>query len=386
MPWRRTASERPGCGRRGSAATGPFDDQADGIAIDTQRAPGAGRFLRTERVVDPEDFERESETVGIDRFEPVDPVDLTTHRGGQRLGVVPRVASDPHRHAVRPGRYEPKSRCGDDPQRPFAAAQQTGEVISGVVLQQSPEPADDRAVAEHGLDADHVGPHRAISQHADAACVRRHHAADRRRVASTQVDAELPTGRPERGSENSERDAGFDRRLTGVDVDGADGAETLRAEHDLTRGGNRAADQSGVAALRDDGDTALAAAAHDARHVRRRAGPHDYGRLTSVATGPIAPVRGGDVRIDDHVVVTDDGAQVVEGGRADHAPAPNAVRPTHNAVRPDAVRPEAVRPDAVRHADDAAATSSTTAPTIVTSVPANARPGAARITSANTSA
>ena len=99
-----------------------------------------------------------------------------------------------HDDAVGRSGHEAQARRRHDAERALAADQQPGEVVAGVVLHQPVEVAHHGAVAQHRLDAEHLGAHGAVAQHADAAGVGGHHAADRRAVPRGEVDAERPAG------------------------------------------------------------------------------------------------------------------------------------------------------------------------------------------------
>ena len=103
----------------------------------------------------------------------------------------------------------------DDAERAFAAGEERGEVVAGVVLGHAAEPADDGAVGQHHLEPEHLRAHAAVAQHADAAGVGGDQAADGRAVAGGEVDAEVEAGGSGMGLQRSEPYAGAGRHLTG---------------------------------------------------------------------------------------------------------------------------------------------------------------------------
>ena len=184
-------------------------------------------------------------------------------------------------------RHEPEPRLGDDGERSLAAAEQPREVVAGVVLLQPVEAIDDRAVRENCAQADDLAPHRTVPQHVHAARVRRHHAADGCAVAGAEVDAEVPARGPHMGLHARERGARAGGDLRAGTVDRSEGIEAAQVDDDLAGEWNRAADEAGVPALRDDRD---AGAVADANHSAR---PRDVrpGRTTAGVAPRNRPVQ-----------------------------------------------------------------------------------------------
>jgi hypothetical protein len=121
--------------------------------------------------------------------------------------------------------HQPQPSRGHDAERALAAAEQSSEVVAGVVLDEAAEVRDHRAVGEHGLHAQQLRARGAEADHACATGVGGHAPADRRRVAGAPVDAVLPSGGPSGGLHGGDRRARTGGELPGVGVDVDDGVE-----------------------------------------------------------------------------------------------------------------------------------------------------------------
>jgi len=72
-----------------------------------------------------------------------------------------------------------------------------------------------------------------VAHDVHAARVGRHHPTDRRRVASAQVDTDLPAGGARRGLHQCQRRTGADRDLAGGAIDLLDLVHAPQAHHNL---------------------------------------------------------------------------------------------------------------------------------------------------------
>ena len=199
---------------------------------------------------------------------------------------------------------EPEPGRGHDPERALAAAQELGQVVAGVVLDEAGEAADDLAGAEHGLDADHLRPHGPVTQDPDTAGVGGDHPADRGRVPGAEVDPEGEARVGGGARQRRQRHPGARGGLGGQRVD-RQGPEPGQADDDLARQRDAPADQAGVAALGDERHPVAPGQGHDPGHLAGRAGPDDDGRRPPEPPGPVGGVPGGDVGVHEHVPVAD---------------------------------------------------------------------------------
>ena len=112
--------------------------------------------------------------------------------------------------------------------------------------------------------------------------------------------------------QDGERHAGASGDLGGQAVDFADAVEPAEAQHDLTVERDRAADQSGVAALGHDGDVLIVAKLHDGCDFFGRPGSHHRGSLATEPAGPIDRITIGDFGVGEDVALAHDGREPVE--------------------------------------------------------------------------
>ena len=89
---------------------------------------------------------------------------------------------------VRQGRHQSEPGRRHHGQGPFAAAQQAGQVVPGVVLEQPAQVRDHRTGAQHRLHPEHLGPGVAVAEHPGAPGVGGDGPAHRGRIAAGQVD------------------------------------------------------------------------------------------------------------------------------------------------------------------------------------------------------
>jgi hypothetical protein len=109
-----------------------------------------------------EEFRRQQAGHGVQRL------------SGQRVHLAGPLQPDDHGDRVGgPGDKLDPDR-GDHGERPFRAGQQARVVVPGVVLDQPGQVRHHGAVGEHRLHAAHLGPHRPVAQHPQAARVGRY--------------------------------------------------------------------------------------------------------------------------------------------------------------------------------------------------------------------
>ncbi len=237
--------------------------------------------------------------------------------------------------------HEPEPHGGDDRERPLAARQEAGEVVTGVVLRQTTEVRHHRAVAEHGLEAGDLPAHRAVAHDVDATGVGRHHPADGAAVTRGEVDADGEARRPHVRLHVGQGRPRPHGDLAGSHVHVAERVEAPQADHDLPGERHAAADQPGVAALRHQGHADGGAHAHHGGDLRRVPGAHHGRGRAAEPAGPVDAVTGRHLRVGDDVVGAHDRAQVVEqrSGHTWHA----ASLPRHRSVAARAVSRVALR-------------------------------------------
>ena len=282
-------------GRLGVDDVGDLDQEVDGVA-----GPD-----RTDRAVPDDEVERVAgdELDGVERRER--PAEGARQADGD---VDARDPEDGHRQAIE-ARQQAQP-CGrDDAERALGPGQQLGQGVAGVVLPGGVQPADDRPVAEHGLDALHLVAGHAVAEHVDAAGVGRDRAADGRRVAGGEVNAIRPSRLGRRPVDGRHRRAGprHDRPAVGIDV--LDRREPAQAEQDGAVARDAAPDEPRVAALGHERDARRPAGAHDLRDLLDAAGPDDGARLAPVPAGPVDLVARPKLRIDEDVRLADDPRQ-----------------------------------------------------------------------------
>ncbi|CAB5025931.1 unannotated protein [freshwater metagenome] len=190
-----------------------------------------------------------------------------------------------------------QAHCRDDAEGALRAAEERREVVAGVVLEQALEVGDHRAIGQHRLDAGELGAGHAVGDDVDSTGVRRDGAADRRRVARGEVDPVHPAGRGGVALHVAEEGAGAGRELAGELIDLADVREPAQGDDDGqahgagVSGRDSAADEAGVAALRQDRDVRYGAGSDNPGDLGGRAGPYDCKARTGEPAGPVGGVR-----------------------------------------------------------------------------------------------
>ena len=176
----------------------------------------------------------------------------------------PAQRRDDGDQVARPG-HELEPGPGHHGQRALGAGQQRRVVIAGVVLDQAGQVRHDGAVRQRGLDAAQLGAHRAVAQDPQAAGVGGDGPADGGAAPAGNADAEVQLRVRVAGLRQGDSRTGRD--LTGGRVGRAQLAQPAQAEHHLAVQRHAAADQPGVAALRDDGEPGAGAAGQDLRDL-----------------------------------------------------------------------------------------------------------------------
>jgi hypothetical protein len=227
-------------------------------------------------------------------------------RREQLGGLAGRAQGDERGDARVQHRRELPAHPGDDAERPLRSHQQRAQVVASVVLAQTGESRDDRAIGQHRLEPGHVGPGGAVAQRASAPGIAGHHSPDGARVAGGKVEARVLTGGARSLLQRRQRRPGADRDLSDGGVDIADFVDPLEREDDLAGPGNARSDQTGISALRHDRRLVVGAGRHHAGHLGGVAWADDQPGATLVATGVVALIGRGQLRIAQHVPRADD--------------------------------------------------------------------------------
>ena len=198
-------------------------------------------------------------------------------------------------------RREPPTHAGDDAERALRSDEQVRQVVAGIVLRESGEAGDDRAVGEHRLKPGHVRPRRAVAQRAGTAGVAGDDAPDRARVSRREVEPGILVGGASGCVQRGEGDAGTDGDLAERAVDLADRGEAGERDDNLMIPGNAAPDETRVPALGHDRDVGAGTRGHHRRHLIGVRRSDDEPRPAAVAAGVVTLVSGAQVRIGEHV-------------------------------------------------------------------------------------
>lgn len=151
----------------------------------------------------------------------------------------------------------------------------------------------------------------AIAEEPESAGVRGDVAADMAGPLGAEVEREDVRVGGEEGVCGFEDHAGVRDEDAGGGVEGADGVEGGEGEDEFVEDGDRAADEAGVAALGDDGESAVVAVPEDGGDVAGGLGAEDEARLAAVLAHPVG-VEGVEVAGRRAGVGGDDGADGLE--------------------------------------------------------------------------
>lgn len=171
-------------------------------------------------------------------------------------------------------------------------------------------------MGQYSFDAEDLGPHRAVTEDADASGVRRDHPTDGGAPAGREVHAEIPTGSERVGAERFEGHTSTDGDFTGDSVYRLHTSEALEREDDFTVARHCAADEPRVAALGDDRHPGFGAVTQDGRYLLRVPGADDESGVTTEPAGPIGLVPGAILGINQDVGGADDSRATVKKGIA----------------------------------------------------------------------
>ena len=185
---------------------------------------------------------------------------------------------------------ELERRLGDDAERALAADEELPQVEAGVVLLERAVELQDVSRRGDDLQAEHPLPRQPVADDLHATRV------------GGDVPAHLagPLGREVHGPRQP---VGRDVLVHGLrdrarlhahglpeDVHEVHAPPLCERQHDLARGGHRAAGEAGPSSGRDHRDARVRAEAQDPRNLLGRAGPHDGGRGGGVNLRPVLSV------------------------------------------------------------------------------------------------
>ncbi|EUA39420.1 FAD linked oxidase domain protein [Mycobacterium avium subsp. avium 2285 (R)] len=129
----------------------------------------------------------------VDQFQRSDAVHVAERAPGGHHGIQVGEPAD-RRHRVRRGGVQSQVQLGDHAQRALGADEQRGQVVAGVVPAHPAAPAQQRAVGQRDLDAEHLLAHVAVPNRVQPTGIRGGHAADGRAVTGREVHAEHQVG------------------------------------------------------------------------------------------------------------------------------------------------------------------------------------------------
>jgi len=156
----------------------------------------------------------------------------------------------------------------DHGERAFGADEQRGDVVSRVVLGKPVESLDDRSVGENRLEAGDASAGGSVAQRTRSARVACNQSSDRGAITSAEIQGRVESRLPCVVLQRPQCHAGpYLHEPAGV-VDRREVLQALQRQEDLATARHSAADEPGVAALRDDGYSGGVAAADYAGHLR----------------------------------------------------------------------------------------------------------------------
>ena len=166
---------------------------------------------------------------------------------------------------------QPDPDLGDDGQRPFAADQHADQVEARMVFRRAAE-LDDRAVGQHGLDAQHVIDRDAVLERVRAAGIGGHVAADRAGPLARRIGGIVIAGALQRIGEPEVDHARLDDGVAVAEVDLQDPLHPREHDHHAAAHRQAAAGQARARPARQKGHLVAVAQPHDRGHVGRSSG------------------------------------------------------------------------------------------------------------------
>ena len=197
---------------------------------------------------------------------------LPDRPAGQRVHLVQAADPGQRGHRVPQPGHEPEPGRGDHGQGALRPGEQGRVVVAGVVLDQPGQVRHDGAVREDGFDPAQLRAHRPEAQDAQPAGVGRHRSADGGAVPAGDEDRKIQARAGVRHL--LQGDPGPGRDLGRLLIDRSELVQPGQAQHDLAVQRHAAADQAGVAPLRDDGQAGVRAQGQHRRHLGRILGPN----------------------------------------------------------------------------------------------------------------
>ena len=194
--------------------------------------------------------------------------------GKQRDGSLHIVQPDPCGFGGLRRGEEFERGAGDDAERAFAADEQVFEFVAGGVFVQRVQVGDEFAVGQHHFQPQHQIAHGAVAQHVQAAGVAGDVAADLAAAFAGEAEREKAAVFGGGGLDVLQNAACIDGDGVVGKADMADSVEFAQIQDDAAVR-HAAANQSGVTALRCDGDAVLRAETDGFLHVFHAGRLHD---------------------------------------------------------------------------------------------------------------
>ena len=222
----------------------------------------------------------------------------------------PRHPDHRHRPRGRQRRHQPQPYPGQHPERALAAAEQPGQVVAGGVLERTVHPGQQRAGRQRELGGDQLSSGRAPAQHPQPTGIRGDRAADGGRVPGGPVHPELPAGRGGLPLHRGDRRTGA-RDHGAVRGHRRQSRQPPGGQHHraLDPGRHPAADQPGVATLRNHRHARRRAGREHRSHLARQTRPDHRSSRPAPPAGPVDLGPGLQVRVGQHVLPTDHRAE-----------------------------------------------------------------------------
>ena len=211
-------------------------------------------------------FGRQLQSKAADQFKTAQAFGKAFPNQGQQFYRLPdTVHAHPSRFAAfRQGKQFQRG-CGDDAQRAFAADKQLAQVVARGVLVQRMQVRNQFAVRQHHFQTHYQITHRAVTQHVQPARIAGDIAADLARSFAGQAERKKPTRTFRRLLHVMQHAARFNGNRIVSRTDAADAVQTAQIQQNAATRNSRAA-ESGIAALRGNGDTVLETKTHDGLH------------------------------------------------------------------------------------------------------------------------
>ncbi len=205
---------------------------------------------------------------------------------------------------------------GDHAERALAPTEEPGQVIAGVVLDQTAQVRDDLPGPEHRRGPEKLGPGVAVAQHTDPAGIGRDRPTQGGAPSAGDVDPVGPAGRRGGVLEVRQHDTRADSHLPRGRIELEHG-EPPKAAHHLAVERHGPARKAGVASLQRQGHAVAPAQLDQCLDLLGRAGSHDGRRRPREPARPIARVASHHVGVQEELALPNHLFDVAEERRID---------------------------------------------------------------------